>query len=160
MKSSRLLLGRLPLKSNAMVIWNGTTAPVTLASVIFCNFSAVNAGTGIQWLCEPCQVPVAESSRILSESSAAILDSSEFNPTRGHSFNVSLLISFLSFRFPVHLFKWKNFGLNWNTLPIFLSFSWFNCALFVFKDCSTDDEVSLPNPQTQSARDPRRPKWK
>ncbi|CAH3137375.1 unnamed protein product, partial [Porites lobata] len=30
---------------------------------------AVNAGTGIQWLCEPCQVPVAESSRISSESS-------------------------------------------------------------------------------------------
>ena len=27
---------------------------------------AVNAGTGIQWLCEPCQVPVAESSKISS----------------------------------------------------------------------------------------------
>ena len=63
---------------------------------------AVNASTGIQWLCEPCQVPVAEGSRISSESSVAILDSSEFNPTRGDSFKVSLLISFLSFRFPVH----------------------------------------------------------
>ena len=50
-------------------------------------------------------MPVAESSRISSESSAAILDSSEFNPTRGDSFKVSLLISFLSSRFPVHLFK-------------------------------------------------------
>ena len=50
-------------------------------------------------------MPVAESSRISSESSAAILDSSEFNPTRVDSFNVSLLISFLSFRFPVHLFN-------------------------------------------------------
>ena len=73
---------------------------------------AVNAGTGIQWLCEPCQVPVAESSRISSESSAAILDSSEFNPTRVDSYNVSLLISFLSFRFPVHLFNEQDFELH------------------------------------------------
>ena len=74
--------------------------------------------TGIQWLCEPCQVPVAESSRISSESSAAILDSSEFNPTRVDSYNVSLLISFLSFRFPVHLFNEQDFELHWKTLPI------------------------------------------
>ena len=57
-------------------------------------------------------MPVAESSKISSESSAAILDSSEFNPTHVDSFNVSLLISFLSFRFPVHLFNEQDFELH------------------------------------------------
>ena len=50
--------------------------------------AAVRTATGIDWVCTACQFfsPVAESSRIsMTESSAEILESSEFNPRSTHS---------------------------------------------------------------------------